>query len=161
MGAYLDEYGTVIVEAITGVIVLALMYLALAAAGGALETDFFNEGSYGRKLESHISMQTGPELRAYREISIPLGEAFSVEELIISAFDGRSYELHYLTADEASSLSEIKSNLKSGCVNVVGADGIEDRAGSYKIILFAKAETGFEAWTRADCRITIYDPEEE
>ena len=35
MGAYLDEYGTVIVEAITGVIVLALMYLALAAAGGA------------------------------------------------------------------------------------------------------------------------------
>ena len=106
-------------------------------------------------------MQTGPELRAYREISIPLGETFSVEELIISAFDGRSYELHYLTADESSSLSEIKRNLKAGCVNVVGADGIEDRAGSYKIILFAKAETGFEAWTRADCRITIYDPEEE
>ena len=114
MGAYLDEYGTVIVEAITGVIVLALMYLALAAAGGALETDFFNEGSYDRKLESHISMQTGPELRAYREISIPLGEAFSVEELIISAFDGRSYELHYLTSDEASSLSEIKKQSQIG-----------------------------------------------
>lgn len=161
MGAYLDEYGTLIVEVITGIIVIGLMYMALAAGSLALDTEFFDEGIHEKNLESHISLQSGPELRVYEELSIPVDEELDMNELIISAFGGADYELHYLTAEESSSRSMIKKNLVAGAVNIVGADAIERTPGSYHIRLYAKSGEGFGTWTEAEAMITYFDPEEE
>lgn len=160
MGEFIDQYGTMIVEAMTGVILIGLLYMTLAAGSVALDTSFFDEGSYRTDMSSFLEdvRSEVPELRVYRELSIPAGEELELEDCIAAAYghDG-GYSFNILSKEECRTTSSIKNALKEGCINVKGLDNIRNEPGSYELIFYAKGTGRLAQTASSKCIVTYYE----
>lgn len=158
MGEYLEEYGTLIVEAFTGVILMSIMYYAVATGSGVLNQSFFDEGSYSPVIKTYIDYpaEPRPELSVYHELSLRIGEEFDARDCVRSAYGQKSFDLYLMTPEESRSTSAVKAALRPGVVCVKDADKVKTDGGSCEVTLYAKAEGRLGLWAEEHCIVTYY-----
>ena len=163
MNEFLEQYGSMVVEAISAGVIMTVMYLAMTTGAAALDREAISGACSKDVLPSYIegAARQCPELNVRKEIKVSPNEDFDVRELVVSAFGRKQYEINILTKEECQSKASIRDSLKSGCVNIAYYHNLKAEKGNCRIVIIAKDSGRFGQWTEAECRVIFVNDEQD
>lgn len=155
MNEFIEEYGSLVMEALTAGAMIILIYYALSTGATALDREGLNGAVKSEPMPSYIenSARQCPELTVVKEIELSSGEELDVKKLIKSAFGRKQYDINILSKSECRSKASIRNALKEGTVNVAYYHDIKERKGTYRLVIYAKDSGQFGQWTEAECKV--------